>query len=374
MLLYRNQKPCIRLPLLLLILMLAASFLGGCSGQSGAMDAPELLEPVKAASGLTRVMRGDLFSAEYLNASVVPYTEKLHFTQAGIIEQMPVTIGDYVKKGDVLLVLDQEELVKSAALLEEELAYTKEQYEYQEEQAYIALRKIEVRLQSLRASGGAQSALDQAGAAWEIASNNLEQMKEDHALSLSQQEEALEVYKAQLDQNQILAPFDGRVVDIKGNMGQWVDAYVTMVVLADEKEMIIQGEAYSNATLKSALKIEAQMGQEAYSATYLAYEDAEYTRKMIQKEVLPTRFVLQKSQERALEYGEGVTICVYKAIENDTLYLPSAAIHRDEVGSFVYQQTEGRREKVYITIGVSNATYTQVLEGLEEGDEIYETE
>jgi len=77
------------------------------------------------------------------------------------------------------------------------------------------------------------------------------------------------------------------------------------------------------------------------------------------------------SQSVQLKEGLSVTVSIVVAERNDIILVPSRAITREGMTSYVQVQKDAKTtEKRAIKTGISNGSYTEVLEGLNEGETI----
>ena len=61
-------------------------------------------------------------------------------------------------------------------------------------------------------------------------------------------------------------------------------------------------------------------------------------------------------------------------ISENVLSIPSDAIKKDDVGRYVSVKKDGTNKQVYIKTGITDGVYTEVLSGVEAGDEILAVE
>ena len=54
--------------------------------------------------------------------------------------------------------------------------------------------------------------------------------------------------------------------------------------------------------------------------------------------------------------------------------IPRGCISSDEYGTYVYRDQDGQRMKTYVTLGLETTTYYEILDGLKEGDMLYDAE
>lgn len=177
--------------------------------------------------------------------------------------------------------------------------------------------------------------------------------------------------KARYSNTELTAPFTGRVVEFYYYENQWVDAYETVIVIADESRMVIQGDPYNNSALANALRIDAYIDQSAYQIEYQAYDQEDYIKRKLSGEELPSLFSLAETETKELTFGQSGTVRIYTEISENTLVLPIACVLSDSLGSFVYQDVDGVKTKTYVSIGIKTTTSIEIIDGLKEGDVVY---
>ena len=53
------------------------------------------------------------------------------------------------------------------------------------------------------------------------------------------------------------------------------------------------------------------------------------------------------------------------------LTVPVNALYRDETGQYVYRMEDGKRVRCEVEVGMTSDVKAEILEGLQEGDEVY---
>ncbi len=76
------------------------------------------------------------------------------------------------------------------------------------------------------------------------------------------------------------------------------------------------------------------------------------------------------SQSATLRQGLSVTVNLVTASKYNVLMVPNRAIIRQQGNAYVEVEKNGATEQVPITTGISNSQYTEVTEGLAEGDTV----
>lgn len=90
-----------------------------------------------------------------------------------------------------------------------------------------------------------------------------------------------------------------------------------------------------------------------------------------------TKYSVTVSVPRSEDMLTGMTASVRRAVEerDDTVVIPAAALNEDATGVFVYTGYDKRSDEltdpVYITTGMSDGTYAEILSGISVGDVYY---
>ena len=198
-------------------------------------------------------------------------------------------------------------------------------------------------------------------------------------LNLQSAEIALENAKEQLMKTEILAPFDGTVVEVGVKINDQLSAYdyssITAIYLVDTRTVKMEGVVDEIDIFK------VKVGQEA-DITVDALPGEEFTGKVtfispFGSELTgvvnyPVTIELDPTDVE-LKGGLTATADVVVAKRENVLMVPSNAITREQgdywVGIVIDKETM-EMEKRRITIGEKNSMYTEVLSGLEEGQQV----
>ena len=79
--------------------VVGAVTLTGCAKQAAVQEVPELIEAVGVDMDTAEVIRMDLKGVVSYPGQIVPRIEEIAFLSSGTIEDLKVTVGDHVKKG-----------------------------------------------------------------------------------------------------------------------------------------------------------------------------------------------------------------------------------------------------------------------------------
>ena len=214
--------------------------------------------------------------------------------------------------------------------------------------------------------------LQQARLAVQEAQLGYNQLQDDYEHEMSQRQSEMQSLLDKVGEDTIYASFSGRVVKINANVGDYVRQYDTVMMLVNEEVKTLRGKKYSNTYLMHAANIDVVIDGTTYGAEYVPYGEDEYLKRSLNRESLPSRFTMEETDE--VTFGESGTVRVYKEYSIDTLVIPASCLQSDDLGEYVYKSEDGQRIKTYVTVGIRTATYAEILDGLNEGDDVYGTE
>ena len=206
---------------------------------------------------------------------------------------------------------------------------------------------------------------------------NLSQQQEEHSQQLSQLSEEISLLEAQLGMNELKAPFDGRIIQVNFYEGQYLGEYETAIMIADESVLRLEGPAYNNTAIQGFTRMDIQIDGRTLPVRYVPYQEEEYLKKSMNGELLPTRFELPEDPDGSaneISYGMSGTVRLYRGYKASTLVVPKGCVTADEYGAYVYLDKDGQRVKTYVTTGLESTSYYEILDGLKEGDVLYDAE
>ena len=283
----------------------------------------------------------------------------------GRIKEIYVKEGDYVKNGDVIAVLENDEL------------------KAQVEQAKANIQRAEAELKESKQSWNRYTELFNRGI---ISSSELDtaRMKYDVALSQLKKAEAdLKYAKAVLENTYIRAPFSGKIIKRFLDPGETItlEKLVPIVNIADVNKIMVRAEIDDTDVGKVKIGQKAIVTTDAYPGEEFKGKVVEISPSVGKKTILsdnPAERVDTKVLEVKIELDEGknlnlgldVDVTILANNKEDVLILPlKAIIHRDGM-SYVKVKKNGKYEEKRITTGLSDDENIVVSEGLEEGDTV----
>ena len=363
--------------------------LGGC-GKAPQEDIPQLMEPVAANAAFRPVELGTIGEPSILYGTVVPMEYCCFYDVSVKIKETTVEVGDYVEKGDIIAYADIDKARESLESLNLQLENEKQNYELNERIAELELSQIssrEVPVQDV--SGNILPANDVSANMIDVeATQKLYDMKEteigiakenrfyDGILNeyrINKLQEEINGQQKIINEGTLRASHSGYVIYTK-NLGVSTEAsaYENIVVLVDP------GETYIELTDRTIDKYSygdyevkyLRLAGEIYDVTEMPYSvDAEVLAKA-NKKYPNVRLVCPDAPE--LTVGEMYPIFYIEKRTGEVPLVGLDSLKGEKDSYYVYVKTEnGEKEKRSVIIGESDSHYTQVLSGLEIGDEVY---
>lgn len=361
-----------RIILLLLVLLLAA--FPGCTEQPAGTTAPvpELKEPVRAEPGTTPAYIGPMYRLKVCTGSIMPYTEGLSMEIDGTISQYYAYPGKIVEEGEILLELSTEKIQSQIDDLEDTLAEAKKENDYSDRLAQLEIQILEAELRQLQGQQADQKSID-------LKKNDIAQKKADlrqtqqlRKLDLEKVQEEIDALKELLDKTVLRAPFSGRIIRGDLSAGQSVSANVPFLYLADDTKLNLTCQFITDETLESAHRVFARIGSTDYDVQVRELDLEEfYAMSAVSSPVRHFDVIGPEEALDAVEAGQFAALCVILDYIDEALIVPTDAIIKENEQTYVYVSENGVKVLRAVTTGASMRGMTQILEGLEEGEDVY---
>ena len=294
----------------------------------------------------------------------------------GQINILTVDEGDAVKKGQLLLELWNADLKAEAELAESEIKAAEAKASAVQLQAQIANREAERMRQLIRDNAISEQDADEA-----LTEAKVRQASFEAAVTeVKAQQSRLGVINAHLDRTRLVAPFDGIVAKVNGELNEYVTPSPPGIPTPPAIELLDTSCFYVTAPIDEvdapAVKInmEARVIMDAFGERHFPARvrrvdpyvlDIEKQARTVDVEV---EFInIEGAGEFLAGYSADVEIIL--EVQHDTLRIPTQAM-LDGNRVYVYRQGDGRLQERTIRTGLSNWDNTEVLEGLQEGEHI----
>jgi HlyD family secretion protein len=294
----------------------------------------------------------------------------------GQISVLTVDEGDMVKEGQLLLELWNNDLKAQAVLAGKEIEASEAKAAASRLQADIASREAE-RMQKLIQD----NAISDQDADKIITEAKVRQAAYDAAATeVAASRARVSVIKANLERTMLIAPFDGIIAKINGELNEYVTPSPQGIPTPPTIELLDTSCFYVIAPIDEvdapAVKVnmEARVIMDAFGDKHFPARvrridpyvlDLEKQARTVDVEV---EFINSEDGENFLAgYSADVEIII--AVEDDVLRIPTQAL-LDNSLVYVYQPDDQRLYEKSVRIGLSNWDYSQVMEGLQEGESI----
>lgn len=359
------------------ICLVAALLLCGCGYRQEVAQAPELINAVGVDMDTAKVVKMDLSGVVSFSAQVVPGIEELAFTASGNIDRLYVSIGDHVKKGDLLATIAG--VSGTAKRLKEEIAGMKannadinKQTQYDIDMQKEELKNQKKMLTSEKNASEKKRLRSQILEMEEnikIAQEKQKQQKELQALEIRQKQRDLREAKENIAGTKLYSTIDGEIISTTGGTGYMVQGGVTAIQVANMKQPRLKTVYVSGSKLAKASSYIAVANGKKYE---VEVEEQELTREQIERNEYPSNtwfdFV---DKDIDIKVGESATVNLYTDSVKDALVVPSNSVFQSGEESYVYVVNKDVKTKVVVTTGTETDAYVQIVTGVKEGDVVY---
>lgn len=295
---------------------------------------------------------------------------KLSPSIGGQIAKLPIREGDKVTGGDLLLEIWNKDLVAEVRLVESEAEAAKARARAALLKAEVAQREAN-RLVKLRHTGAAsEEQTDKAVTDAKALKADYEAAKATALMS----ESRVGVVKANLDRTRLIAPFNGVIAEINGELSEYVTPSPTGIPTPPVVDLIDNTCFYVTAPIDEVDVPNITPGMPA-RISLDAFGDRRFAGKVLR--IAP--YVLDREKQartvdvevqftipediRQLLAGYSADVEIILDIRENTLRIPTEAVlEGDRV--FVYLSEDKKIKERTFKSGISNWYYTEVISGL----------
>lgn len=370
----------------LAVLGICVSFVAGGCGKMTESSIPKLEEPVALNEAYRPVEYGTIGSQQVLMATAVPRDYCNYYSANVNISQIYVEPGDTVNVGDVLAVCDVDEAKKQLQQCKDALAHENETYEISaqisdtqiklwESQAApnIDERVADTGELSTEQTEKKESTEDDYNTQIATEQENERYDKQLHEYRVQKINEQMALYQQIVDDGTLKAVHSGLVTYTKKlTDGRSAAAYENIVIVSDTDDLVldIKDTAINEYKYSDYDKKYVIVDGEKYDVT-----ESQYTSEVLVLSKINNRYpdVCVESREKPfLTAGQMYPVYFEKTKADQALVVGKDSIYKEGDTRYVYvKNDEGGREKRIITTGESDENYTQVTEGLKEGELVY---
>ncbi len=393
----KKRRRILWVTLTLLVLVSAAFF-----SLKAINDKPARIDPEK----LAKVERIDLARSVVATGKIQPVTQvEIKSKASGIILKLPVNVGDFVHKGQVICELDQNDLIP--ALHQQEAALHVAQANLRSAEADYERYKVDAagpdvpflrsdmeRARKMFADGLiAQNVRDDAEKNYELALQKQESAKANLGsataaiakaqAALEQQQASVSIAEENLRNATIVSPIDGVVLSRDSEVGSSVSSILVLgssatliMTIGDLNEVYVKGKVDESDIGKVYLGQPARITVESFKdqkfdgrvtkISPMGTEKDNVTTFEVRVSISNEKHILKAQMTANAE----IILDEHKGV----LAIPEGAVLYNKDRSTAAQIPDPTNEKgvrrVAITTGVSNGSKTEVVKGLREGQQV----
>ncbi|MBM1219031.1 efflux RND transporter periplasmic adaptor subunit [Ponticoccus sp. SC2-23] len=282
----------------------------------------------------------------------------------GVVNEVPVQTGSVVEQGDIIAVIDTARLAIELTGAEAELAIATAGLEVATAQSDRAQKAFE-RARDLTANSSISAAqLDDRASTLAEAQGGLAIAQ----ARITAAQSAIELARYNLSNATVLAPFDGIVLEVQAQPGQFAASGSQVATLLDTGTMEVEANVpsrYIPALEVGRLVTGRNDAGDALSMTLRAVLPTEFS----ETRTRPVRFTLTEI-EPSFAIGQPVTLDLPIGEARDVLTVPKDALIQARGGWTAFVNDEGKASPRTVTIGAALGETFEVLSGLVEGDEV----
>jgi multidrug efflux pump subunit AcrA (membrane-fusion protein) len=352
--------------------------------------------------GVFSVEKGSIISEKDLLAEIVPAKQDtIFFRSSGFVTRVTVKRGDLVKQGDVLAELQIDDLLAQLQQAEidlqvsqADLGKSQVQHEFEVVSAQsevtiwekrLALAKIELDTAFAPGREVAQLNYDITEQSYLMAREKLKMVQQDTNPYTEQvvkrNELSVQRLETLLSERQVVAPYDGVVLNVSVRPGQSIEAYADAFDVGDPNDLVVRAQFDYDLRDKMVKSTEAFLYMDSEATEGWPVEFLPNFLPITQTEN-PTTSILpsmdyfyfdipENTPTDELAVGRSVFLTVILGRKDDALLLPPAAIREYKGLYFVIVQDGDIRRRVEISeIGLKSTDRWEIIADLQEGEQV----
>ena len=355
---------------------------------------------------LARVERIDLARSVVATGKIEPTTKvEIKSKASGIIQKLPVNVGDTVRQGQVICELDQNDLLPrlrqaQAALGVAQATLQSAQADYERNKVEAAgpdvpflkrdMERARTMFQELLIP---QTTRDDTEKNYQLAVNRQQQAIVNLGVAraaIAKAEAQVEQVKAQLSQAEedlrnatIASPIDGVVLSRDREVGDAVSSILTMgsgatliMTVGDLREVYVKGKVDESDIGKVYLGQPARITVESYRDQNFSGRVTKISPMGVEKDNVTTFEVRVSISNESRKLMATMTANAEILLEErkGVLAVPEGAIlykkDRSTEVEVADAASETGRRRVPVTTGISNGSKTQIVKGLSQGQQV----
>jgi len=375
---FRKRAIC-----LLLIFVVVFSFCGCSNNETGSDDVVELLNPVDVKVQTVRAEYRDILDGVTYSGKVVPTISDVSFASGQSFLKYGVLPGSEVKKGDTVIYASTENIDNQIKQLKEQISSNQESYDE-------TIKDLNEEYESLKFWKNYWEEIYQyilanpdyiyAEKQTKIYQNYLAQFEEieqnilktTSLYEIDSEYSQLSLKRLTDERKKVLASAQesGTIVAINYfSNGDYISKDQVVAAVGDFNSPVIACEYISKNDINKAERFYAIINGKRYEVEYINLDKEQYNQLLEKNDNVYSTFTF-KGDYSDVTIGDYVSIVLVQNDRSDVLSLPTAAIGKDDQGSYVTVVDGESNASVYVKTGETHGLYTEILSGINEGDEV----
>jgi len=356
--------------------------LAACSNidEFSVLHGPPLIEPAVPVVTGGRVTVGNV-ETKTIRQGVVRVESQAVLLQSasGRFGRFYVRPGDEVTQGQLIARMDVEHIHEQIEIITERIANMRRTNQFDNEERALEIDLLELNYTAtIMAAAEAfdENAMDAAQAVRnriEWANLNMRHAIERQAMDMRDAEARLAELRASLAYTDIVAPFDGTIVNFATGRGHWINTAETVLYMTCTNPAIFVeyiGQTMNQHQARLPIMVRGHAHGEVFGMERMlltAAQQSYYTRMEVS---LPIRYEIPS--DISLSVGTPVAIHLYTVWYENVVRVPQNALFACRVyGDYVYLLIDGAMVQTFVTIGRVTESFAPVFSGVSEGDEIF---
>jgi RND family efflux transporter MFP subunit len=330
-----------------------------------------------------RQKEGELFTVK--RSSVVYSTEQTGIIKAqvgaivkvgtratGTLNRLKFQVGDYVKKGDLIVEIDDREILANIRNAEASVEQQRRDLEAKRAQDVYNQTNYEREQRLLVKEYTTKDSVEKAKRELDVSRAQVEFGK----AKVTEAKEKLKALKVSHSYTKIYAPISGYISSVATQEGETVVSGLSapnLITIIDptKLEMWIYVDETDIGRVKPGLKVEYWV--DAYrDKLYRGIIDRIYPQPEIKENIVYYLAIVKIDPNDALTLKPEMTSHVRIIIEEkaNVIVVPNGAIRFEDRKNVVYVRSKGKTVRQEVVPGVRDQSYTEITSGLTEGQQI----
>ena len=349
----------------------ALMLFSGCGQETVERQEIELIDPVSTANINERVARRTIYDYEVIEGNVFPVVTEYAAGVGMKTDDIGFFPGQRVGRGSVLFSGDMQDYLAQEESLRDSIDNLVITYAESRRVNELKLKEygyfIDSRLRDCPDDSPIRVIVQRVMFERDLLEQNMESDEAVYELDLMHYNDLLYRLTVNEAKRKVVSGMSGTVVAVtNASPGAWISEGTNVAAVTDGKSFNILATYKSAKLMSSAEEYYALVDGRRYDVTYIPYSATEISALKASGREVYSVFEID-DPEGNVKPGQKVSIVIIYSRKENTLSVSRDAVHRDDGGFYVNRVTG---DKVYITRGITDGMFVEILDGLEEGEEI----